>query len=69
VDGHVIFLIFVAYEAEFFKKIAYLSSSHNFTQFQKKNRPNRSSGSEDIVDLKSTIFLGGFVTTTRLRSS
>jgi hypothetical protein len=54
-----IFLIFVAVEAEFSKKIAYLSSSHNFTQFQKTNHPNRSSGSEDIVDLKSTIF-GGF---------
>jgi hypothetical protein len=36
-----------------------MSSSHNFTQFQKTNHPNQSSGSEDIVDLKSTI-LGVF---------
>jgi hypothetical protein len=40
----------------FSNKIADLSSSHNFTQFQKTNRPNRSSRSEDIVDLKSSIF-------------
>jgi hypothetical protein len=65
----VIFLIFVASGAEFFKKIADLSSSHNFTQFQKKNRPNQSSRSEDIADLKSTIFWGFFVTTTGLQSS
>jgi hypothetical protein len=54
-----IFLFSVAFGDEFFKKqIAYLSSSHNFTQFQKTNHPNRSSGSEDIVDLKLAIFLG-----------
>jgi hypothetical protein len=41
------------------KQIADLSSSHNFTQFQKNIHLNQSSGSEDIVDLKSTI-LGVF---------
>jgi hypothetical protein len=54
-----IFLISVAPGAKFSQKITDLSSSHNFTQIKKKNRLNRSSGSEDIVDLKSTI-LGGF---------
>jgi hypothetical protein len=50
-----IFWISVAYGAEF-SQIIYLSSSHNFTQFQKNNHLNRSSESEDIADLKSTIF-------------
>jgi hypothetical protein len=34
-------------------------SSHKIHQVQKTNRLNWSSGSEDVVDLKSTIF-GGF---------
>jgi hypothetical protein len=33
-----------------------LSSSHNFTQFQKKNQPKRSPGSEVMSILTSTVF-------------
>jgi hypothetical protein len=47
----------------FLKQITYLSSSHNFTQLKKSNCPNRSFGSEDIADLKSTIFGEVFMTT------
>jgi hypothetical protein len=69
VDVRVSFMIYVDAGDEFFKKNPYLNSSHNFTQFQKKNRPNRSSVSEDIFDLKSTMFFGFFVTTIGLQSS
>jgi hypothetical protein len=51
----VIFLISIEFEVEFFKTNY---RSDFLSQFQKKNHPNRSSGSEDIVDLKSVIVLG-----------
>jgi hypothetical protein len=40
------------------KKITYLSSSHNFTQFQKTNQPKQSPGSEVMSILNSTVFQG-----------
>jgi hypothetical protein len=40
------------------KQITDLSSSHNFTQFQKKNQPKRSPGSEVMSILNSTVFQG-----------
>jgi hypothetical protein len=40
------------------KQITYLSSSHNFTQFQKTNQPKRSPGSEVMSILNSTVFQG-----------
>jgi hypothetical protein len=64
-----IFLIYVAYGDEFFKKNCISEFLSQFHPISKKNRPNRSSGSEDIVDLKSTILGGFFVTTTGLQSS
>jgi hypothetical protein len=38
------------------KRVVYLSSSHKNTQFEKKNRPKRSPGSQDIEVLKSANF-------------
>jgi hypothetical protein len=38
------------------KQIIDLSSSHNFTQFKKKNQPKRSAGSEVMSILNSTVF-------------
>jgi hypothetical protein len=43
------------------KQIIYLSSSHNFTQFQKTNQPKRSPGSEVMSILNSTVFQGFFL--------
>jgi hypothetical protein len=51
VDGDAIFLfISVAYGGQIFpQKITDLSSSHNFTQFQKQNQLKRSPGSEVMI--------------------
>jgi hypothetical protein len=38
------------------KRVVYLSSSQKNTQFEKKNRPKRSPGSQDIEVLKSANF-------------
>jgi hypothetical protein len=40
----------------FQKRVVYLSSSQKNTQVEKKNRPKRSPGSQDIEVLKSTNF-------------
>jgi hypothetical protein len=42
------------------KQVVYLSSSQKNTQVEKKNRPKRSPGSQDIEVLKSAIFQGFF---------
>jgi hypothetical protein len=42
------------------KMVVYLSSSQKNTQFEKKNRPKRSLGSQDIEVLKSANFQGFF---------
>jgi hypothetical protein len=44
--------------------VVYLSSSQKNTQFEKKNRPKRSPGSQDIEVLKSANFQGFFPRTT-----
>jgi hypothetical protein len=40
------------------KQITDMSSSHNFTQFQKQNHPEQSPGSEVMSILNSTFFQG-----------
>jgi hypothetical protein len=40
----------------FHKRVVYLTYSHKNTQFEKKNRPKRSPGSQDIEVLKSANF-------------
>jgi hypothetical protein len=51
------FFIFVAVGGRIFpNKVTYIGSSHNFTQFQKKNQPKRSPGSEVMSILTSTVF-------------
>jgi hypothetical protein len=42
------------------KQVVDLSSSQKNTQVEKKNRPKRSPGSQDIEVLKSAIFQGFF---------
>jgi hypothetical protein len=42
------------------KRVVYLSSSQKNTQFEKKNRPERSPEGQDIAVLKSAIFQGFF---------
>jgi hypothetical protein len=54
-----IFMICVAYEAEFFKTNSISEFLSKFHPIKKKNCVNESYGSQYIVDLKSSI-LGGF---------
>ena len=51
----------------FQKQIEYLDSLRKNTQIEKKNQSNQSSDEGDIIDLKSTLFLGNFVTTRKLQ--
>jgi hypothetical protein len=53
-----IFLIYVAFGDAFFKNKFISEFLSQFNPISKNNRPNQSSGSEDIIDLKSTIVLG-----------
>jgi hypothetical protein len=46
------------FEHNFSKQIGYLNSSQKNTQFQKKNQPKWSSGSEVMNILNSTVFQG-----------
>jgi hypothetical protein len=56
-DGDVIcFYLCSSRRLNFLKKITDMSSSHNFTQFQKKNQPKQSPGSEVMSILTSTVF-------------
>jgi hypothetical protein len=56
--GAIFFYLCRIWRPNFPKQITYLSSSHNFTQFQKKNQPKRSPGSEVMSILNSTVFQG-----------
>jgi hypothetical protein len=55
-DDAIFFFFFSSWRPNFPKKVAYLSSSHNFTQFQKTNQPKWSPGSEVMSILTSTFF-------------
>ena len=56
-DGDAICFHFCSsWRPNFLKQITDPSSSHNFTQFQKKNQPKRSPGSEVMSILISAVF-------------
>jgi hypothetical protein len=54
--GTIFFFLSSSWRPNLPKQITDLSSSHNFTQFKKKNQPKRSLGSEVMSILNSTVF-------------
>jgi hypothetical protein len=54
--GAIFFYICSSWMPNLSKKITYLSSSHNFTQFQKTNQPKPSPGREVMSILNSIVF-------------
>jgi hypothetical protein len=55
---HDFFYFYSSWRPNFPKKITYLISSQNFTQFQKTNQPKQSPGSEVMIILNSAVFQG-----------